>query len=110
MNAQAATSQYMLLFRGTDWDHGLSAEEIQVVMTRWITWFDDLIRQDKAKLGQPLKDEARIVSGREGQSLRDGPSTESKEVVAGYILLRVGDFDEATQSRSSAQVWITERV
>jgi hypothetical protein len=55
-------------------------EEIQVVMSRWIAWFDDLIRQDKAKLGQPLKDEARIVSGREGQSLVDGPFTESKEV------------------------------
>jgi hypothetical protein len=27
----------------------------------------------------------------------DGPFTESKEAVAGYILLRVADLDEATE-------------
>jgi hypothetical protein len=96
MSTQAAVSQYMLLFRGTDWDNRLSPEEIQNVMSRWIAWFDDLIEQGKAKLGQPLMNDARIVSGREGQSLVDGPFTESKEAIAGYILLRVADFDEAT--------------
>jgi hypothetical protein len=97
MSAEAATYQYMLLFRGTHWDKGLSPEDIQNVLSRWTAWFDGLTQQGKAKLGQPLMNDARIVSGRKGQNVVDGPFKESKEAVAGYILLRVADIEEATE-------------
>ena len=93
---QPASPHYMLLFRGTHWDKDLSAEQIQNVMIRWTDWFDGLTRQGKAKLGQPLLNDARIVSGAQGWSVVDGPFKESKEAIAGYILLQVTDFEEAT--------------
>ena len=34
------TSEYLLLFRGTNWHKGLSPTEIQKVMTQWMAWFD----------------------------------------------------------------------
>ena len=91
------TPEYMLLFRGTDWDGGLSPEEIQNVMSRWIAWFDQLTEQGKARAGQPLTDQGKVISGKKGQTTLDGPFAESKETVAGYILLQVDNLDEAVE-------------
>jgi hypothetical protein len=86
-----------LLFRGTDWDRGLSPEELQHTLSRWTVWFDRLTADGKAKLGQPLTNDGKIVTGKKGLVVVDGPFTESKEAVAGYIFLRVADLDEATE-------------
>ena len=89
------TTDYMLLFRGTDWNRGLSSEEIQNVMNRWIAWLDRLVEQGKSSAGQPLTDQGKVISGKNGQTVLDGPFAESKEAVAGYILLQVDNLDEA---------------
>jgi hypothetical protein len=69
----------------------------QQILSRWSAWFDRLTNEGKAKLGQPLTNDGKIVSGKKGVAVVDGPFTESKEAVAGYILLRVADLDEATE-------------
>ena len=97
MSAEVTGSPFILLFRGTDWDRGLSAEEIQQTMSRWTAWFDRLTGEGKAKLGQPLTNDGKIISGTKGLAVINGPFTESKEAVAGYILLRVADLDAATE-------------
>jgi hypothetical protein len=97
MSSQAVTSEYMLLFRGTQWDKNLSPQEIQNVMSRWITWFDRLTQEGKAKAGQPLTEKGKIISGKKGQKVVDGPFAESKESIAGYILLQVATLDEAVK-------------
>jgi len=86
-----------LLGRGTHWDKGLSPEEIQKIMSRANAWFDRLTSQGKAKAGQPLSHEGKIVSGKNGRIVTDGPFAESKEAVAGYVLLQVGGLDEAVE-------------
>jgi hypothetical protein len=96
MNLPAATSQYMLLFRGIAWDDGISPEEVQSVLDRWDAWFDRLTQEGKATLGQPLTHDGTVVSGGKGQKVVDGPFAESQEAVAGYILLRVASLEEAT--------------
>jgi len=95
MTTPITTPEYMLLFRGMDWDRGLSPEEIQNVMSRWIAWFDRLTEQGKARAGQPLTDKGKVISGKKGQTVSDGPFAESKETVAGYILLQADNLDEA---------------
>jgi len=97
MSTQAVTSEYMLLFRGTHWDKSLSPEEIQNVMSRWIAWFDRLTQEGKAKAGQPLTEKGKIISGKKGQKVVDGPFAESKESIAGYILLQAATLDEAVK-------------
>jgi|SRR3954462_10946141 hypothetical protein len=86
---------YLLLFRGTDWHKGLSPEELQQVMTRWKTWYDGLAAQGKLKGGHPLENEGKVVSGKKGNVVADGPFTESKEAVGGYFFLQVSGMDEA---------------
>ncbi len=97
MTTPITTPGYMLLFRGMDWDRDLSPEEIQNVMSRWIAWCDRLAEQGKARAGQPLTDKGKVISGKRGQTVLDGPFAESKETVAGYIMLQVDNLDEAVE-------------
>jgi hypothetical protein len=97
MTTLAKTPEYLLLFRGMDWDRGLSPEEIQNVMSRWIAWLDRLTEQGKLRAGQPLTDKGKVISGRKGETVLDGPFAESKETVAGYVLLQVDNLDEAME-------------
>jgi hypothetical protein len=90
-------AEYLLLFRGTHWDKGLSPEELQKVVGQWYAWFDRLTREGKAKGGQPLEDEGKLVSGKQGRTVADGPFAESKEAIGGYFLLRVRNLDEAVE-------------
>jgi hypothetical protein len=90
-------SEYMLLFRGTDWHKGLSPEEIQGVVNQMKAWFDRLTAEGKAKAGKPLFHESKIVSQKGGRSVTDGPFAESKEAIGGFFLLEVGSLDEAAE-------------
>lgn len=95
MSALETKSDYLILFRGTDWDKGLSPDEIQKVMNQLMAWFDGLHRQGKVKAGQPLGEEGRTISGKKGRTVADGPFMESKEAVGGYLILQVAGMDEA---------------
>jgi hypothetical protein len=97
MNTKTTTSEYLLLFRGTHWDKGLSPEEIQKILNETTAWVDRLSQQGKAKASHPLVYEGKIVSGKKGRTVTDGPFAESKEAIAGYILLQVDDLDEAVE-------------
>lgn len=90
-------SGYMLLFRGTNWDKDLSPDQIQETMARWTDWFEGLMADGLAKSGQPLHSEGKVVSGKNGANVADGPFAESKEAIAGYFLLTVETLDEALE-------------
>src|SRR5580765_5543348 len=94
MNAEK-NNGYMFLFRNADWHRGLSPEEIQTVMSQWKSWFERLTQAGKVKAGQPLEREGKIISGRKGKVVADGPFAESKEAVGGYFLLQVDSLEEA---------------
>jgi len=88
-------NEFMLLFRGDEWYNGLSAEELQNVMSQCKAWFDRLAEQGKIKAGQPLVREGAIVSGKNGRLVSDGPFAESKEAIGGYLLLLADSLEEA---------------
>ena len=96
MHNPNANNEYMLLFRGTKLEQELSPQQIQDMMTRWVSWYDGLVAEGKALAGQPLTKETRVVSGK-SRHVADGPFAESKEAVGGYFLLKVADFDEAVE-------------
>src|SRR5467141_4518037 len=94
MNTQNQ-NRYMLLFRGNDWTRSLSPEEKQKVSDQWMAWFKRLTDQGKAIAGKPLEREGKVVSGKNGRVVSDGPFAESKEAIGGYFLLQVKSLDEA---------------
>ena len=95
MSTQNKPTQYMFLFRGNDWQKGLSPEEMQRIAGQWMAWFERLTAQGKVAAGSPLEMEGKVVSGKNGRSISDGPFAESKEAVGGYFLLNVATFEEA---------------
>ena len=97
MNTDSPKSEYLLLFRGTQWDKNLSPEELQKTTGQFMAWFERLTQQGIAKGGQPLENEGRVVSGKKGRTIADGPFAESKEAIGGYFLLQVTGLDEATK-------------
>jgi hypothetical protein len=88
-------ADYMLLFRGTNWSNELSPEQIAKVAADWMAWFEGLTKQRKVVSGHPLMNEGKIVSGKKGRTIADGPFAESKEAIGGYFYLRDTDLDEA---------------
>jgi hypothetical protein len=89
------TNEYLLLFRGSQWDKGLSPEQLQKTVDQFMAWFERLKQQGKVKGGQPLERSGKIVSGKGGRTVADGPFAESKEAIGGYFLLQVDSLDEA---------------
>lgn len=87
---------YLLLFRGTNWlENGLSESQIREAMDKVNEWFDGLSAAGKLVGAQPLMEERIIVSGKGGKVVTDGPFSEAKEVIGGYVLLSVTDAEEA---------------
>jgi hypothetical protein len=76
---------------------GLSPEQLQKSLDQFMAWFDRLKQQGKVKLGQPLERTGKIVSGKNGRVVADGPFAESKEAIGGYFLLQVDTLDEAVE-------------
>jgi hypothetical protein len=54
-----------------------------------------LTAKGKVTAGSPLEKEGKVVSGKNGRVVSDGPFAESKEAVGGYFLLQVATLDEA---------------
>ena len=96
-NPQSATDEYLLLIRGTHWNHGLSAAELQRVMSDFYAWVDGLVQKGVHRGAQPLMEEGKLITGAKGASVTDGAFAESKEAIAGYFLLAVSGMDEAVR-------------
>jgi hypothetical protein len=97
MNIDKTTGEYMLLFRGPNWDKGLSQGELQQVMNKVMAWFEGLREGGKVKAGQPLGAQGRVISGKNGGMIADGPFAESKEAVGGYLVLLADDINQAIE-------------
>jgi hypothetical protein len=97
MNPQNPTDEYLLLIRGTHWNHGMSPAQLQRVMTDFYAWVDGLAKQGVHRGAQPLVEEGKLVSGPRGATVTDGVFAESKEAIAGYFLLGVPSLDDAVR-------------
>ncbi len=84
--------EYLLLFRGREWEEKLSPEELQATMDKFIGWLDNLNQRGILKSARPLLPEgATVIRG----EVSDGPFAESKEAVGGFFLLDVATLEEA---------------
>jgi hypothetical protein len=97
-NTHSEPQPFLLLFRGAgpEAHQHLTLAEREEMTRRWNEWFESLAAQGKVLHGHPLGLAGRVVSGRRGQVVTDGPYAEAKEAVGGYFWLSVADIDEAT--------------
>jgi len=97
-DTSSSAAPFMLIFRNTGPEvfRHLSADQQQALIARWNSWFDGLVAEGKAIVGQPLEESTRIVSGPGGARVVDGPFPETKEAIGGFVTLQVSGLAEAT--------------
>ena len=93
MSSEASESEYLLLFRGTEWHHSLAPEEIRERVARFVRWAEGLQKSGTFKVGRPLFHRGKIIQG--NQRVIDGPFAESKEAIAGLIIIEAASFEDA---------------
>ncbi len=76
-----------------------SLEEIQGIMEKFRAWGQRLRAEGKMVSGEKLAEEGgKIVSAQRGSvAVVDGPYSETKEVVGGYMLINAEDYEEAIE-------------
>ena len=86
---------YMFLITGYEWDRGMTLEDARKALDSMMAWVDGLLKKGVATSSSPLARMGKIVAGKNGASITDGPFTEAKEVVGGYIVVTAPDLDAA---------------
>lgn len=96
MNAPTSTTnEYLLLFRGQDWDREMSPAKTQEVLDRAMAWYQSIDTRGKVRGTNALERVGSIVTGKNGQIVTDGPFAESKEAIGGYLLIEASSLEEA---------------
>src|SRR6266700_372349 len=87
--------EFLLLIRtpGNPWET-MSPKEAEEHVKKGNAYIGQLIQSGKLKSGQPLDFQGTIISSAKG-ALKDGPFNETKEVIAGYLILLAKDLAEA---------------
>lgn len=91
MSEERPLSEFLVLSRGR-WNPEKSAEQIQQAIDSFYVWHERLVREGRAKPGQRLGTEGKLVSS---WGVTDGPFTETKEVIGGYWFFYARDLDAA---------------
>ena len=70
-----------------------SPEQMQVYMKMYHDWVGGIAAQNKFLGGKGLSTEGKVLKS--NNVMTDGPFVEIKESIAGFIMIKAKDFDEA---------------
>lgn len=88
---------YLFLFRGGLDFAKAPAGQVQQAMMKWRKWVDELKQKGIYNGGERLeKNNAATVKGN-AKEVTDGPYTESKEIVGGYISVQAESVQQAIE-------------
>jgi hypothetical protein len=72
-------------------------ERAQQSMQRWLAWIGELEASGNLKQrGQPLERAGKIVRGKQ-KMITDGPFTEAKDIVSGFLIVQARDAAHAAE-------------
>jgi hypothetical protein len=89
-------NEFMLLFRRDikSSEGQPSPEKLQALAKQWQDWMGAVAAQDKfVSAGNRLSQSGRVI--KPGNAVINGPYAEIKEALAGYIVVKAKDYDEA---------------
>lgn len=88
---------FVMLFIGSDYQElGLSLEEVQSRMGKWMAWGEKMGKAGVDPRGNALKPEAKTVSGPD-RVVSDGPFAEVKDLIGGYWVVKANNFEEVVE-------------
>ncbi len=93
----AHPQQYLLIFRNTEFHKRLPMDEMKEAMDKLGEWMARWTDRGVLKGGQPLADSGRVIAGARQRTVADGPFSESKEVVGGYVIIEADSIEAAAE-------------
>ena len=105
MSTKKSTPTYMFVFREPADAPPPSPSEMQATFQQWMDWVAAMRKKGQYLDGDPLEPEGRILRGPRGGKVTDGPFTEAKEVVAGYMLIKARSFAAAASIARACPVY-----
>lgn len=94
----------MLLFRGGLDFAKASQDELQQAMQKWKVWTEELAQKGKYSGGHRLTRGGAVISGKK-KLLIDGPYTEGKEIVGGFITIKALDLADAIETAKGCPIF-----
>jgi hypothetical protein len=92
--------KYMLVFHNAPLAEeiyaSMSPEDMQAELAKWGAWIGGIAAQGKFISSDALDPNGKTVKGSK-KVITDGPFTEGKELVSGYMLLQAENIDEAVE-------------
>lgn len=79
-----------------------SPEQLQVYMKMYQDWVGGIAAQNKFVGGKGLSTEGVVI--RKNGIVTDGPFAELKESLAGFIIVRAKDFDDAAEMAKACPI------
>lgn len=100
MERERIVAKFMVILQGRpDIWQDLSPEEIQQKVEKYQAWSNSMRESGRYVSGEKLGEEGgKVLSRQQGRiSIVDGPFSETKEVVGGYMVFRAANYDEAIE-------------
>jgi len=97
MTVKTTTSEYLLLFRATNWTENLSPEGNKI--TKFTSWFRRMRNSGALKSGHPLEHDVENIAVR--TVVTDEPFAESNEAVAGFFIIQADSVEQAVEMTKS---------
>lgn len=91
-------NDFMLIYKGgdPDWMKNSSREDMAAAMERWGAWMADLEKKGQLTSGgSPLEFSGKLISS--GKVITDMATSEFKELVTGYSIVKADDIDGACE-------------
>ena len=99
---------YLYLFRGGDAGRGdMTPQQMEQHMGKWMAWIEQLSKAGRFKAGEPLAPEGKMLRGRKAV-VTDGPYTEAKDVVGGYLIVQAPGLAQATELAKGCPIFETD--
>jgi hypothetical protein len=83
-----------------------SPEQLQEYMKMYHDWVGGIAAQNKFSGGKGLSTEGKVLKSK--NVITDGPYAEIKESVAGFIIIKAKDFEEATSIANACPILLGE--
>lgn len=98
------TSEFMLMFRMdiTSKEAQPSPAQLEIYMKQWEKWIKDIDGQNNLVEGNHLSAEGKVLKS--NNVTVDGPYAEKNESIAGYIIIKAANLDEAVNIAKSCPI------
>ncbi|HLP25834.1 MAG TPA: YciI family protein [Acidobacteriota bacterium] len=76
---------------------GPTPAQMREIMAQFAQWMDGIRAAGALVSSHGLQPKGKVLRGRRGQNISDGPYAETKEIVGGYVLIRAKNLSQATR-------------